>query len=331
MNIPLYVENLPQKDVNYEIIEIIGETNVSKTMLVNIPPSKKIYIMKTRNKDNSDELQMYYFALDAIKNIMIDNCLYKDRFICYKDIFINKKKPEEIVAIYEREEGVSLSDYWKNFPSAKDVDFSLLMLIAHRLFSSLDILHKNKIYHRDIKPQNIIINEKGTSQNFLKLIDFDFSCGKNCFMSPMSLGYHALDVLSNRVKIDENSEDENSIYNEFNWNIDWEKADVKSALFTIISLYTTNVYQYIYENKGSGNFQYYVKKDFLKHQVAHKHKLRKGEDIEKSVMNELLDIVCIPYRTDDADDEKIKNLRAQYVIDVLESKLGECYKVSGFL
>ena len=48
--------------------------------------------------------------------------------------------------------------------------------ITHQLFSALEYLNSNRIVHRDIKPDNIMIDEIDDNNNvFIKLIDFGFA------------------------------------------------------------------------------------------------------------------------------------------------------------
>ena len=72
------------------------------------------------------------------------------------------------------------------FPEQRIKFYAMQMIIA------LDILHKNNIMHRDIKPDNLMIDSEG----YLKMIDFGLArilnpnqlaytqCGTPDYMSP---------------------------------------------------------------------------------------------------------------------------------------------------
>jgi NIMA (never in mitosis gene a)-related kinase len=65
-----------------------------------------------------------------------------------------------------------LSVYIRNHKENNDLlQEELIMNLFIQLSQGLNYLHNNKIIHRDIKPQNIFINEEGV----LKLADFGIS------------------------------------------------------------------------------------------------------------------------------------------------------------
>ncbi|NEU76693.1 AAA family ATPase [Hassallia byssoidea VB512170] len=60
----------------------------------------------------------------------------------------------------------------KNFITAQKLDFSNFLQIGIQLSSTLAQIHQNNIIHKDIKPQNILINAKN---NQVEIIDFSIS------------------------------------------------------------------------------------------------------------------------------------------------------------
>ncbi|HSF76855.1 MAG TPA: AAA family ATPase, partial [Microcoleus sp.] len=63
-------------------------------------------------------------------------------------------------------------DSLKNLITAKHLEISKFLSLAIHLAETLAQLHENKIIHKDIKPQNIIINPK---TNQIKIIDFSIA------------------------------------------------------------------------------------------------------------------------------------------------------------
>lgn len=53
----------------------------------------------------------------------------------------------------------------------KSLPESTVQVIAKQLVKALHYLHSNRIIHRDMKPQNVLIGSNGT----LKLCDFGFA------------------------------------------------------------------------------------------------------------------------------------------------------------
>ncbi|KAJ7772359.1 kinase-like domain-containing protein [Mycena metata] len=64
----------------------------------------------------------------------------------------------------------------------------------NELLDAVEFLHRNSVFHRDIKPDNILCNPDGTN---IRLADFglatqvavstQFGCGSKCYMSPESI------------------------------------------------------------------------------------------------------------------------------------------------
>ncbi|MBD2576413.1 SpoIIE family protein phosphatase [Oscillatoria sp. FACHB-1406] len=89
-----------------------------------------------------------------------------------------------LAIVFENSTGISLRRYCR----LKTIDLRLFLKIAIAIVSALQELHHHKIIHRDIKPDNIII-EPQTAQ--IKLVDFGlaarFSAETNSFENPQAI------------------------------------------------------------------------------------------------------------------------------------------------
>lgn len=241
-----FLETLKVGNPGYIIKEeLYYETIYSVT---NLKYPNKSFILKKNQLIESDKnnLNILVDSLRSIQNLIISECNYSNNFICYNSLFLTlEQKKLFLNYVYEEAIGIEIGDIWP-YKNIGSIDFSLLVLIAHRLFSNLAILHKYKIYHRDIKPENIIYNGDGTCLNFLKLIDFDFSCKNNlCGGGPGTALYAPFDIIFNDAK-----------------GIDWEKADIKSALITIIKIYTSSYDDFFYV-EVNGKYTDILRKDII--------------------------------------------------------------------
>jgi len=88
---------------------------------------------------------------------------------CYYDIDYVKFRGKIYIGILMSfHEGMSLDTYFKKYHPSRDQIYKIMFT----LFSGLQELHSHKVYHRDIKSENIIIRDT----NSITLIDFGISC-----------------------------------------------------------------------------------------------------------------------------------------------------------
>jgi|688.fasta_scaffold299790_2 serine/threonine protein kinase len=303
-----YVKRLKKKKVedDYQTIDI--DEKLEFLTLIRRKDRKYFFLKRKRLLDRiyydsvkEIDISLFIEGLKSVEKIMINECSYKDRFICYNDVFLYQEEeggPFYIAYTYEKAEGKSLLDYWEqHYYNIQNVDFALWLLITYRLFTSLDILHSNKIYHRDIKPDNIIYNDKGTVENFLKLIDFDFSCSKNCSSSPGTAAYFSEDV-----------------FGKDNGKTNWEKMDIKSALITVLKLYLfpyRNLDDSFYIQKSRD--EYLINEKLIKEKY---HERNITNNLQKQILENLINIFLL--------DAKSPDLNAKYIIKMLNNYAGKC-------
>lgn len=302
------ISTLPLTPININFLKSLKVGNSDYVILKDIDknvydaynpkyPNKEYIFKKILLLDEDIEgLNITIDSFRSVQQFIVTKCYYQHRFICYSDLFLSDDK-KYVCYTYEKVKGKDLWSGWPEDPLL--VDFSLLVLIAYRLFSSLEILHKHKIYHRDIKPDNIIFNKNGHVYDFLKLIDFDFSCNEaNCKGTPGTSEFAAFDIIVNYA------------------SIDWEEADIKSALITIIKLYTT--YNYDTDVYIQINEEFYVDRNAiysntLKVGILRKHKGIRTYAIENEFMKFLIDVL-----------QGDKNLNAKYIMKNIEKIMRGC-------
>lgn len=93
----------------------------------------------------------------------------------YHSSFITKSDATLIFIIAtEYIEGLDLESYLHQIIDKKSfIDMSTILRISYWLFDTLSLLHSNGFVHRDIKPNNIMID---TTNRRLVLIDFGLTC-----------------------------------------------------------------------------------------------------------------------------------------------------------
>ena len=178
----------------YELLSNSNINNLIKEKLcledIELFPSKLFYISTLYNGKNSKiylvHNKIYFYVIKAIYVDYQNRKNAKNKISC---CIINEKKASKrldhpfIISyvktlrnnhwcffVEEYINGISLAEYIEMNKNYKNIN--LIKFYAASLFLILDNLKSRGIIHRDIKLENIIINEKG----YIKLIDF--SCSK---------------------------------------------------------------------------------------------------------------------------------------------------------
>ena len=169
----------------FEILCLIGKGHFSRVFKANPKESKKsksskifnciikIFkknILEEKNTTSEAPKKILFFEivevslLRRIKNIGCPN------LIQMYDWNIDRKTCE--VRILMEYMPHDLRNYFSTESHYKDLDENLLKKIAFQILNGLNALHKNRIIHFDIKPENILFDPK---TNLVKITDFSLS------------------------------------------------------------------------------------------------------------------------------------------------------------
>ncbi len=148
-----------KKEKRFELIEEIGRGGMgivykAKDLLLNRIVAYKI--LPSNLKENPEAVQNFLREARAAAGLNHKNIV---------TIFDIEEEAEEYVIVMEFVEGVTLK---KKIMELKRFHLKDAIRIISQICDALDYAHKNKIIHRDIKPNNIML----TKENVVKILDF---------------------------------------------------------------------------------------------------------------------------------------------------------------
>ena len=156
---------------DFEILRLIGEGSYGKVFLTKLKNDKtkknKQYAMKILEKEN-------------VKKWKQKNNIFTERYILqnFNHPFISKLSYafQDYEKLYLVTDFMPGGDLMHKLISYGKLSEKNSKLYASELFLAIDFLHKNDIIFRDLKPDNILIDEIG----HIKLTDFGLSKKFNC-------------------------------------------------------------------------------------------------------------------------------------------------------
>ena len=145
---------------NYQVLHLIGEGCFGKVFKGRRKYTGQAVALKfitTRGKSEKD-LKNLRQEMSILKTLNHEN------IILLIDAF---ETASDFVVVTEFAHG----ELFEVFQDDRQLPESEVQLIAQQLVKALDYLHSNRVIHRDMKPQNILIG----SNNVIKLCDFGFA------------------------------------------------------------------------------------------------------------------------------------------------------------
>lgn len=145
---------------NYQVLHLIGEGCFGKVFKGRRKYTGQAVALKfitTRGKSEKD-------LKNLRQEISILKTLKHDNIILLVDAF---ETASDFVVVTEFAHG----ELFEVFQDDRQLPESEVQLIAQQLVQALHYLHSNRVIHRDMKPQNILIG----SNNVIKLCDFGFA------------------------------------------------------------------------------------------------------------------------------------------------------------
>ena len=178
----------------YKLLDYLGEGAFSKVKLVEKNNQK--YAMKVINRKklmsqkkgfgfklNDDKVTIDNSLEDAMREIAIlKKCNHKNIIKLYEILHDNKKDKLYLILEYvqngtimiynEDEDTFQINEhFYKNNDPNSDYTEDEIRKIIRQIILGIDYLHNNGVIHRDIKPDNILLNEN----NKVKITDFNLS------------------------------------------------------------------------------------------------------------------------------------------------------------
>ncbi|RNF07231.1 mitogen-activated protein kinase kinase 2 [Trypanosoma rangeli] len=145
---------------NYLIVELIGEGSFGKVYKARRKGTGQVVAMKFIVKKGKNDKEL----LNLRSEIEIMTKLDHDNIITLLEAF---ETQQEFVVVMEYAQG----ELFEILEDDKKLPEDVVRRISKQLVQALHYLHSNRIMHRDMKPQNILIGQNGS----VKLADFGFA------------------------------------------------------------------------------------------------------------------------------------------------------------
>lgn len=129
-------------------------------------------VFKGRNRQTGELVALKEIHLDseegtpstAIREISLMKELKHDNIVSLHDVIHTENKLMLVFEYMDKD----LKKYMDSRGSGGQLDYITIKSFMHQLLKGIAFCHENRVLHRDLKPQNLLINNRGQ----LKLADF---------------------------------------------------------------------------------------------------------------------------------------------------------------
>ncbi|KRX01199.1 Protein kinase-like domain [Pseudocohnilembus persalinus] len=172
----------------YEKLEKLGEGTYGVVYKAKDRQTKEVYALKKIRLESEDE----GIPSTAIREISLLKELQHPNVVRLHDVIHSNNK---LVLVFEFVDQ-DLKKFMNKYKDTQGLDIQIVKNLIYQLFKGIEVCHKNKILHRDLKPQNLLISNEGV----LKIADFGLARAsgipvKNYTHEVVTLWYRPPDVL----------------------------------------------------------------------------------------------------------------------------------------
>uniref|UniRef100_A0A1B0GAL7 Protein kinase domain-containing protein n=2 Tax=Glossina TaxID=44049 RepID=A0A1B0GAL7_GLOMM len=145
---------------DFQKIEKIGEGTYGVVYKGRNKITGQIVAMKKIRLESDDE----GIPSTAIREISLLKELKHPNIVCLEDVLMEENR---LYLIFEFL-SMDLKKYMDSLPSEKSMDSELVRSYLYQIMSAILFCHRRRVLHRDLKPQNLLIDKNG----IIKVADF---------------------------------------------------------------------------------------------------------------------------------------------------------------
>ncbi|XP_060624926.1 cyclin-dependent kinase 1 [Anolis sagrei] len=144
----------------YTKIEKIGEGTYGVVYKGKHKATGKVVAMKKIRLESDEE----GVPSTAIREVSLLKELHHPNIVCLQDVLMQDSR---LYLIFEFL-SMDLKKYLDSIPSGQFLDRMLVKSYLHQILQGIEFCHSRRVLHRDLKPQNLLIDDNGV----IKLADF---------------------------------------------------------------------------------------------------------------------------------------------------------------